>query len=150
MQATLALREKMAQLLAADATTLAPAADANVIALVIAPFTPTEALVFADLTLADFDGSTPLAVGLGTQAEGLDPLSGDAIISLKDPVGGWRWETTGVTNLPQTVWGYALLNDGLDTVFAAERLITPIPLTAVNQVIQLGGLTLRQLAGSLT
>lgn len=149
MQTTLALREKAAQLLAADAATLAPAADANVIALVMAEFTPGEGLVLGSLTFATFDGSTPLAVGVGTQPEGLDPNTNDAIISLKPPVTGWRWETTGTTNLPQTIFGYALLTDGLAALLAADVLPTPITLTGVNQVVELPNLGIRQLAGSM-
>lgn len=149
MQATATLREKMAQLLAADVATLAPAADANIVALVKAIFTPTEATVVGELDLADFDGSTPLACGTGTQPEGLDPLTADALITLKSPVGGWRWETTGVTNLPQTIYGFALLNDDGTVLLACERLTTPIVLNAVNQVLTLGAIGLRQLANSL-
>jgi len=149
MFCTLALREKAAQLLAADATTLAPAADANVIALVQAPITPGEGLALIDVTLADFDGSTPIAVGLGTQPEGLDPATANAIITLKPPVGGWRFETTGVTNLPQTIYGFVLLNDAMDTLLASESLETPIVLTAVNQVIELSYVHIRQLASSM-
>jgi len=149
MQASLALREKASQLLAADTATLAQAADANVIALIMADFTPSEATVVGDVTLATFDGSTPLAAGLGAQAEGLDPNNTDSLITIKSPVGGWRWETTGVTNLPQTIFGYCLLNDALDTLFACEKLDDPITLTAVNQVVELSNVTIRQLANSM-
>lgn len=149
MQTTLAVREKAAQLLAADATTLAPATDANIVALVKAPFTPLESTVVGDLTLADFDGSTPLACGVGTQAEGLDPNNSDAIITLKAPVGGWRWETTGVTNLPQTIYGYALTNDDGSILLGCATLSTPLTLTAVNQVLDVGPITIRQLANSM-
>lgn len=149
MQSTRALREKMAQLLAADATTLAPAADANIVALVMAAFTPGEGMVVGDLTLATFDGSTPLAAGVGTQPEGLDPNTADAIITIKSPVGGWRWETTGVTNLPQTIFGYALLNDDGTVLLGADTLPDTITLTAVNQVIQLPDVSFREIAGCL-
>jgi len=149
MQTTLALREKAAQLLAADAATLAPPADANVIALIKAIFTPLESTTLADLTLADFDGATPLAVGVGTQPEGLDPNSSDSIINLKPPAGGFRWETTGVTNLPMTIYGFALLNDALDTLLACEVLAAPITLNAVNEVVNIPVPTIRQLANTM-
>ena len=149
MQTSASLREKAAQLLAADTATLAQAANANVVALVMANFNSSEQLVASAVTLATFDGSTPLAVGLGTQAEGLDPNSADALISLKSPVGGWRWETTGTTNLPQTIYGYVLLDQALTTLLASEKLDTPVTLNAVNQVIELGALKIRQLANSM-
>jgi len=140
----------MAQLLAADTATLAQAADANVIALIMEPFTPSESTSFDDLTLATFDGSTPIAVGLGTQPEGLDPNTMDAIISMLPPAGGFRFETTGVTNLPQTIYGYALLNDALDTMLGCELLPEPITLNGVNEVIEIPSPGFRQLANSLT
>lgn len=149
MQASRALREKMAQLLAADTATLAPAALAINIALVKAAFSPSEGLAFADVTLADFDGSDPIDITVGAQAEGLDPVSSDAIITLSPPIGGFRWETTGATNLPQTIYGCVLLNNAGDTILASLRLPTPIVLTAVNQVLDLGNLYLRQIANSL-
>jgi len=149
MQATRALREKMAQLLAADAATLAPATDANVIWLVQSAFTPSEASVIGDLTVADFDGGDPLEVTTGAQAEGLDPLTADAVITLSPPVGGFRWEVTGTTNLPQTIYGFALVTDA-GVLLACQTLPEPITLTAVNQFIDAGDLNLRQLANSLT
>lgn len=150
MQATLALREKMAQLLAADATTLAQAADANLLKLVNAAFTPSEASAIGDLSFANFDGSTPIEVELLTQPEGLDPNSTDAIISLSPPVGGFRWETTGVTNLPQTIYGYALTNAAGTVLFGCERFPATIPLSGVNQVLTVDNPTFRLRADSLT
>lgn len=147
---TLAIREKAMQLLAADTATLAQAADPNHVVLVKNEFTPGEGAVIGDLTLADFDGSAALECGLGTQPEGLDPANADALITFVPPAGGWRWETTGVTNLPQTIYGFALTNEAETTLFACARLPTPITLTAVNQVVSLGDLTLRQLAGSIS
>jgi len=147
---TLAIREKAMQLLAADTATLAPAANACKASLIREPFTPLESLALGDLTLADFDGSTALLAGTGTQPEGLDPATSDSIITILAPAGGWRWETTGVTNLPQTIYGVALTDNGITTLFATAALATPITLTATNQVVNLDALTLRQLAGSIT
>lgn len=149
MQATRALREAMAQLLAANAATLAPAADGNVVALIKAAFTPSEEIVLADLSLANFDGSTPIEAGTGTQPEGLDPNTNDALITILPPAGGWRFETTGTTNLPQTIYGYALLSNDLATLFATEQLAETVTLTAVNQVVELPSVGFRQLANSL-
>lgn len=150
MFATKALRQQAMKLLAADATTLAPAALANVIALVMNEIAPGEALTFADLVLATFDGSTPIAVGVGTQSTAENPFTGAEVISLKQPVGGFRWETTGVTNLPQTIYGFALLNDAVDTLLAADLLDAPITLTAVDQLIDIGAPELQLPANTIT
>jgi len=149
MQPTAALREQAMKLLAADPTTLAPAADANKMALVMADFVPSEDTVLADLTFATFDGSTPISVGLGTQPEALDPATNDAMIDFIPPVTGFRWETTGTTNLPQTIYGFALTNLAGDALLACERFATPVELDAINQRVDVGAPTLRQLAGSI-
>lgn len=149
MQATLALREAAAQLLAADAATLAPVANGNKIALVMADWTPSELTALGDLTFATFDGATPLIAGVGTQAEGLNPNTSDAVITIKVPAGGWRWETTGVTNLPQTIFGFALVDNGIAVLLASAKLPDPIVLTAVNQVINLENVLLSLLNDSL-
>lgn len=149
MTPTLALREKAMQLLAADAATLAPATDANVIALVKAAFTPSEQLAAGDLDLADFDGSDPLEGVTGTQPESLDPQTNDSLVDISPPAGGYRWETTGITNLPQTIYGFALFNNDLSTILASELLDVPQVMTAINQSIVVPRPDLRQLAGSI-
>ena len=149
MVPSLALREAAMALLSADAATLAPVALNNKVFLVKAAFTPSEQSVIGDLTAADFDGSTALLAGLGTQPEALDPLSSDAIIDIKPPATGWRWETTGVTNLPQTIFGYGFMDNAGTTLLACALLSTPVTLTAINQRVELNPPTLRQLAGSI-
>jgi hypothetical protein len=147
---TLALREQAMKLLAADPTTLAPAVNAIHMALVMTQFVPAESTVITDFTLATFDGSTPLDVTVGTQPEGLDPATNDAIIDLSAPIGGFRWETTGVTNLPQTIYGFALIDHANALLLACELLPSPVTLTAVNQRIDVGDARLTQRANSIT
>ena len=150
MFATKAIREQALKLLAADSTTLAPAALANMMALVMAPIAPSEALTFADLTLATFDGSTPIACGTGTQPTGEDPFSGAEVLSIKVPAGGFRWESTGVTNLPQTIYGYVLLDNALAVLLASAAFDAPITITAVDQVIESLNATMQLAANTIT
>lgn len=135
------IRLALGELLAADIPTLAPAT-ANKIALVIANFVPTETLVVGDLTLADFDGATPIAGATGAQQAGVDPATGEQLVTIKPPAGGYRWETTGVTNLPQTVYGYALLDNAGTGLLATALLPTPVTLDAVGQEINIGEVTI--------
>lgn len=150
MLATRFLRNAAAALLAGDTATLAPAANAIYIKLVKNNIVPSESITFADVQLADFDGSTELAIGLNAQPEAYDPITDDSVIDLKPPAGGFRWETTGVTNLPETIYGYVLLNNAKDTVWASALLDAPIPLTLIGQRIDLGDVLLRLLKDSLT
>jgi len=132
-----AIRLSLGELLAADTAYLANAA-ALKIALIMAEFTPTEDLAFADITLADFTGSTPLAFGTGTQQAGNDPDTGDQRVTMKDPAGGLRWETTALTNLPQTIYGFALLDNAGTVLLATELLPVPLALTEVGQEVTIG------------
>lgn len=133
MFASQALRDKAMALLAADASTLAPVANNIYLALVKGPFVPSEALAFADITLADFDGSTAIGVTLGTQPEALQPGTLDSVIDLSPPVGGFRWVTTGLTNLPQTIYGYVLLDHAKTTILASALFTSPIVLTIAGE-----------------
>ncbi len=149
MLATKSLRQAMGDLLAADTATLAPAVLANKIALIMEPWTPSESTVLGDVTLATFDGSTPISAGTGTQPSGSDPLTGDYKINIKVPAGGFRFETTGLTNLPQTIWGFCLTDNAGAVLLASERFDQEIVLSAVNQEITVDSPDLRVLAGSL-
>lgn len=150
MQATRALREKAMQLLAADTATLAQAANANLIVLCTNQIAPSELMVMADIDEATFDGYAALEVGLNAQPEALDPSNADSIIDLIPPVTGFRWETTGLTNLPQTIYGFALCNQAKTILFAAQLLPAPVTLTGTNQRVDVGAPTLRQGAGSIS
>lgn len=137
------LRLQLGELLAADATLLAPVADNNEIVLIKAAFALGETMVIGGLTLADFDGSTPLLAGLGTQAVGIDPMTQDQVITINEPAGGFRFETSGMTNLPQTIFGYALTTKNGVKLLAVELLDEPITLANVGEQINLGSATLR-------
>jgi len=150
MFATKALRGAAATLLAADASTLAPATDANKIVLVKAPFTPGEGVALGDLTLADFDGSTPILVGVGTQPTGWDPNNDDRIIDLKPPTTGFRWETTGTTNLPQTIYGFALTDTAGAVVHGSQLLDTPVVLDGTGQGFNIPNINFRLNAGAMS
>jgi len=150
MFATKFLRNKAMSLLAADTGTLAPAANAIYVALVMNNIAPSETIVFADVTMATFDGSTELAVELNAQPEGFDPATTDSVIDLKAPVGGFRWAVTGLTNLPQTIYGYVLLNHAKDTVWASQLLETPQTLNVVGDRIDLGDVSLTLPANSIS
>lgn len=137
-----AVRKQIGSLLAADPTTLAPAGSANKIALIMAPFTLTEDLVVGDLTLATFATSTPIAGATGAQGVSLDPATGDQVITVLDPVGGYRYVVTATTNLPQAIYGCALLDTTLANLLAVALFATPVNLTTVGQAIDLGPLVI--------
>lgn len=133
----LALRLSFGELVAADSAILAPAANANKVALIKEAFVPEEGMVAANVTVADFDGSTALVGVVGTQFCGIDPVTNDQIVTIKPPAGGYRWETTGDTNLPQTIFGYGLFSNDMATLIGLALLDNPITLTDAGQEITL-------------
>lgn len=137
-----ALRIALGDLLAADVGTLAPVA-ANKIALIAANFALNENLVVGDLTLATFTGSTPKAGAAGAQQVGIDPLTGDQVITNLTPAGGWRWECTVAPGAPETIYGFALLDATLADLLGAALLDNPITITSVGDFVDLGAVTIR-------
>ena len=126
----------------AAATPLNQPTDENIVRLISAPFTENEDLVVGDLTFADFDGSTAIDQPVGPAQVGIDPQSGEQRITVTEPEGGWRFVTTGVTNLPQTIYGYALLTAASAALVGVHAFAEPIDLTAVTQEINLDKVTL--------
>lgn len=122
------LFDAIQSLLAADSATLAPATDANIVSLVINNFTPSQDLVIGDLTLATFTGSAPKAAGTGTQTVYTDPISGERVIQVKEPVGGWTWVCTATPGTPETVYGVILTNDDGTVLLGSQLLDVPVPI----------------------
>lgn len=137
-----------AELWAADAATLAPAMDANLIHLAAAPFTPSLDLGLGDLTEATFVGSAAKAVGLGAQLVGIDTADGELTLTFIEPVGGWRWECTSTPGAPETIYGVYLTNDDDSTLYAAALLPTPVTITSIGDFVSVGELTLKFSAAS--
>jgi len=137
MQPTDYIFNQLAALLAADTGTLAPATLPPQLVPVKAPFTPGVGLVVGALTLADFATSTAISTIVGSQNAVQNPLTFERMVEMKIPAGGWRWTVTALTNLPQTIYGVALLDNTLAIVYGAALLPTPILLTTVGQVVEI-------------
>ena len=135
------VRLALGELLAADVATLAPVA-ANKIALVLDAFALTENLVIGDLVLASFTGSTPKAGAAGTQQAGINPITGDQVITILAPAGGWRWECTAAPASPQSINGFALIDDAGAVLLGAQLLDVPVTITDVGDFIDLGAVTM--------
>jgi hypothetical protein len=131
-----AVREQLGVLLAADATTLAPAGSGNVVAVIIAPFTLVETLTVGDLTLASTNGLSPIVCATGAQEVANDPTSGAQLITIVPASGsGFRWVTSGTFPPSITVYGYALCTTALGALLGVQVLATPITLATTGQQI---------------
>jgi len=138
----LAVRTALGELLAADATTIGPVV-ANKVHLFINELTPTENTVVGDLTVATFTGNAAKATGAAPMLAAFDPATDEQIVTLKEPAGGWFWETADAVNLPQTIYGAALIDNAGTGLLGIEMLDEPITLTGAGQQIDLGSLTFR-------
>ena len=143
MLPTKAVRLQFGALLAADPTTLAPAANANTIALVQSNFVPNENLTIASFTLASFTGSTPINVPLGAQGVGDDPITLEQFITMLAPAGGWRWVCTGAPASPQTIYGFVLTTKAQALLLAMALFVNPITIQFVNDQIDLGAVQIQ-------
>lgn len=128
------LYDRVAALLGADTVTLNAACKPEMI-LVQAPFTPGIQLTAADLTECTFDGYSPIGADTVSINPYKDPATNNWILNVPPPAGGFNWQTTGVTNLPQFVYGKALVNAAGTVLYGAELFAEPLELTEADQGI---------------
>jgi hypothetical protein len=124
---------RLVALLAGDTTTLASATLACKVHLAQAAFTPAPGLTVASFTEATFQGYAALAAGLNTQQVFFDPATGNQILQMLEPAGGWHWGTTGTTSLPQTIYGWYMTDNASATVYGSALLPSPVVLNAASQ-----------------
>lgn len=142
MKMTRVLSNFLSTLLASDTGTLANAS-AMKVGLITAPFAPGLGLLMADLTITTETGLVALAGTAGAQNESVDPVTGDLIVEIKPPAGGFRWETPGGFTGPITVYGFALGNNAMSVLYGTEALVEPIELNGENQQITAPALQFR-------
>ena len=140
MLATKTLTTAMLNLLKADTATLAPAA-ALKCHLVKEPFDLDPDLVVADLTFATFPGYAALALATGAGDVYTDPLTGLQTLLLPDPEGGYLWVATGATDPVQTIYGYALTDNGGTALYGVGVLPAPVQIRNAGDGVNLGSLT---------
>lgn len=116
------LEERVPTLLAADTTTIAPAANACHVHLVTAEFVPGRGTRFGDLTIAAGAGLEEKSAGVGAQTMGYDPVRQAWKVVIKEPVGGWNWISTAVESPAETVYGYVVTDNADAATFGSELL----------------------------
>jgi len=118
----------------------------NKAALIAADFTVTENLAIGDLTLASFTGSTPKTAGTGAQSVGIDPATGQQIITILAPAGGWVWECTVTPGAPETIFGIALTDNAGAVLLAVLKFQTAVVISAAGQQVSQGNITITMVA----
>jgi hypothetical protein len=142
MVPTQALIDAVAAAIAADEDALAAAAFLHVY-LVSNNFVPGNGLVVDNLVKATFTGSTAKVTTSATMQTFRDAQTGEWIIQIPEPAGGWHWQTGDAVNLPQTIYGYALTNVGETTLWGTALLPSPILLNGAGQGIDIAQVRFR-------
>lgn len=105
------------------------------VGLISAMFNPSIDLVMGDLAICQLTGLVPLAGVAGPQNEAIDADTGESLVDVKVPAGGFRWETPGDFVGLVVVYGFALGNNAFDVLYGTHLLQEPILLTAANEAI---------------
>lgn len=135
-----ALRMALGDLLAADAATLAPAADVNKVILFVNEVNPNEDLVAGDLTEASFAGYAAKLGTVGTQQAGTNPVTGEQTVTILAPAGGWRYEASDAVDPPQVVHGFALVDNAKAVLLGIQMLPAPVTIRSASDYIDLGSI----------
>lgn len=137
-----ALWEAMQELLAADVATLAEIGGLKV-ALVTDGLLPGLDQEFGDLVFATFAGSMNKTSGAGAQQTFYDPVTSTRVIQVLEPAGGWTWEATATPTEPETVIGYAVLDNAGAVLLGAELLPEPVTISLIGQAVTIPHIRLR-------
>jgi len=134
---TKVIEDAMAGLLAADTNTLAKVLPPKV-HLIAAAFVPGENLDFTVLTEASFPGYAALAATSGTQQSFNDPTTGDNVVQLLEPAGGWHWQANATVTPNQTIYGYVVTDNASLITYGGQLFSTPIVLAVSGDAIDQG------------
>jgi hypothetical protein len=132
MTPTRVLQEAIATLLQNDTTTLAAALALN-LHLAKNPFVPSPSMDLTSFVEANFNGYAALPFQTGVQLKYDDPVSGLITVEMKPPTGGYHFLTTGVGNLPQTIYGYYITDNANAVLYGALLFDSGITLQASGQ-----------------
>jgi len=146
MQPTQYMINRVAAATVADVLSLADATNREV-GLFKNDFAPALSTVIGDLIEADFGGYARKNGGVAESD--IDPGTLQRILRVPAPVGGWAFKTTGLTNLPQTIYGFFLFGADTGELLGAFRFEDPITLTMIDQIVPVPGVYFRLLSDAL-
>jgi hypothetical protein len=149
MTPTQTMLDSVATQIATDTSVLAAALFVQVF-LIKAPFVPGPTLTIGGLTPADFATSTPIANTSAVILKYTDPQTGEWLIEVPPPAGGWHWVVTAGTNLPQTIYGYGLMDSTGAILYGTALFPTPLLLNASGQGLDTPPINFRLSAGALS
>lgn len=117
--------------------------------LVMAPFTPSPALVLASLTYATDAWAAAKTSGAPPQPILTDPATNQTFCEVKEPAGGWKWASTAGT-YPTTYYGVAVVTKTATVILLGTALFdVPVTITADGQVVEADSIRFLFIPGSM-
>lgn len=129
--------DKIPPLVAADTTGLAELTPFVMVSLVASPFVPSLDLDITTLTLASFTGATPKHAADAGPHVFLDPATNEWMVQVDPPAGGWHWQTTATTNLPETIYGWICTDSAGVVLQGSDVFPEPIVLQIIGQGVDI-------------
>lgn len=135
------LQQKALTLLGADTASFNN--EDNYVSLILSAFTPGDAALLAGFSIPTTGGLAPKVVGAVPPLTSIDPLTGQIVLTMIAPLGGWQWVTTDTVGLNVTVFGFAVRFSGVGAWIACEQLPEPVILTGIGQEVTLREVSVR-------
>lgn len=118
--------------LAAEGSPVAPAADALHVHLIKGAFAPGLGTSFGTLTPAAFTGSAAKSAGISDQTSYVDPLTGNRVVQLLEPAGGWHWQATVAPSPAEVIYGYCVTDNANAVTYGSELFPSPVTIGAIG------------------
>lgn len=128
----------VAALIGADTNYLAQPTTFVLVTLLKAAFTPGPDLDIATLVPADFTGSAAKHAASAATQVFRDNLTGNQILQVNEPAGGWHWQASVAPAPAQVIYGYMLTTSDGATLIASERFETNVNINAVGDGVDIG------------
>ncbi len=130
--------DSISLLVSTDATKLAHATLAVKVHLAKAAFVPAATRVIGDFTEANFTGFAAKLAAVGAQQNFFDPITGQRVVQLVEPAGGWHWQCGDALQLPQTIYGFYVTDNASAVVYGCALLPQTVLLSATGDAVDIG------------
>lgn len=139
----------IATVVGASAAFLAELTPFVLVTLLKASFTPSLDLDPATVTPADFTGATAKHAASASTQVFLDSATGEYVMQVNEPAGGWHWQATNSTNLPQVIYGYMVTDSAGAVLIGSELFDTPKSIGLVGHGVDIGNVRFKLAQGAI-
>jgi len=137
MKPTKVIEDRFAALLATDTTTIAAVGSAPNVHLIKEAFVPSRTTDFLSMEEAGFTGGGAKAATAGNQQSFTDPVTGNTVVQLLEPAGGWHWQATAAPPEPETIYGYVVTDNDNEVTYGSGLLDTPVVITDIGDAVDI-------------